>query len=170
MTSAQLVPTLLVPLIVWRLYTRVRRNIGRQEFRPGRLQVRIAAFAAMLVLFGAIGFSKLPLVLGLVGGLVASVALAWLALRLTQFERTEDGIFYTPNGVIGAAVSLLFVARFAYRFVVLLQLRQAGAPVGSLSYRTPLTMATLGLLSGFYIVYSAGLLWRARHVPALAAD
>ena len=45
MTSTQLVPALIIPFIAWRVYRRVRRNIGRQQFRPAKLKASITVTA-----------------------------------------------------------------------------------------------------------------------------
>lgn len=42
-------------------------------------------------------------------------ALGVYGLRLTRFERTPTGLFYTPNAHLGIALSLLLVLRLGYR-------------------------------------------------------
>jgi hypothetical protein len=68
----------LIPLIAWRLYSRVRRLIGRQRSHAWRHWAAVVLFpllAAMLALAAA----RSPPALGvLVGGLVAgAVLLSW---------------------------------------------------------------------------------------------
>lgn len=168
MTSNQIVPALLVPFIAWRVYKRVRRNIGRQALRATRLKVSVAIFGAVLVGFAwfALGAPRVLAALG--GGLAVSAGLAGLALRLTKFEATPEGRFYTPNAAIGVAVSVLFVGRLAYRFLALGAAGTAAAdaatggasalPVG----QSALTYFLFGLSVGYYIFYYAGLLWKGR--------
>ena len=73
MTSRQLVPALIIPFIALRLYLRARRNIGRQPFRPARLQVSIGLFSTVLVVFAYFGLPH-PLTLGaLAGGIAVSL-------------------------------------------------------------------------------------------------
>src|SRR4051812_44895910 len=115
MTSAQLVPALVIPLVIWRVYRRVRGSIGRQPLQPKQLKFRVGFFVLVSVLIGW-GALRFPTALaGLGGGTALGVALGIVALRLTKFEFTPEGNFYTPNTAIGVAVTLVFVGRIAYR-------------------------------------------------------
>jgi len=115
---------------------------------------------------------------GLVG-LAAGAALAYIGVKLTRFDAMPAGIFYTPNGYIGAALSALLLGRLAYRFVVLyptLQAAQAGGdnPLDAFQ-RSPFTLALLAIVIGYYLAYYAGLLIRSSALPeqpgiAQAAD
>jgi hypothetical protein len=99
------------------------------------------------------------------GGCAAGVALALWGLRLTRFERTAEGFFYTPNAYIGVGLSLVLVARILYRME---QLYLGGAaPASNPSFaRSPLTLVIFGLVAGYYTCYAAGLLrWRKREAP-----
>src|SRR4051812_1629253 len=103
MTTAQIVPALLIPLIVWRIYSRVRRNIGRQRLRPGRLRFGAVAFA-LLIAAVALGTRWFPeSLVGLGAGVAVAVPLALLGLRLTRFEISDGDKFYTPNAILGLA-------------------------------------------------------------------
>lgn len=161
MTSTQIVPAIVVPLVVWRVYVRVRRNIGRQPLQPKRLKVRIAIFSVVLGVVALGSVLVPPSLLGLAAGVAASALLAWAGVRLTRFERTGDGDFYTPNTIIGVLLSLLLVGRLVYRFIVFRDALTAGQgptpPVGS-----PLTLAILGLTFGYYVAYYLGVLSRAK--------
>jgi hypothetical protein len=138
------------------------------------MKVRIALLclvAAMLVLRSM--HSPDLAAAGLVG-LAAGAALAYVGLRLTQFDRMPAGIFYTPNGTIGAILSALLLGRLAYRFFVLYPTVQSahaeGADPFSAFQRSPLTLALFGIVIGYYIAYSIGLLVRSRalrEAPAL---
>ena len=58
-----------------------------------------------------------PLELPLWGGVLLGAALGVLGLRLTRFEATSAGLFYTPSAHLGIALSTLLVCRIAYRFI-----------------------------------------------------
>lgn len=166
MTSRQLVPAILIPLIAWRVYRRVRRNIGRQPFRPTRLKVSIGIFSTVTALFAAGGFFHLPALAALLGGLVLGAPIALYGLKLTKFEDTPEGKFYTPDTALGVGISALFIGRIAYRFLVLygapgLQAAQAPQP-----FQSPLTFFLFGLSAGYFIAYQAGVLIRS-HRPAV---
>src|SRR5262249_25749346 len=113
------VPILFGGLIVWGIYRRVRRNIGRQKVRPRRIILSIVIFSAVSVLIIASSLHNLNLLLGIGGGLLLGAGLGLAGLRLTKFETTDEGHFYTPDMRIGIALSLLFVGRLLYRFWVL---------------------------------------------------
>jgi hypothetical protein len=161
MTSSQLVPALLVPLIIWRIYARVRRNIGRQPYRPRRLMgaaIFFCVITALLALAAAYAHAGLG---ALAGGLLIAVGLGALSLQLTTWENSADGEFYTPNRIIGIAVTLLFIGRFVYRMVVLLGTPPDDGPPPGL-WQSPLTFLIFGVTAGYYITYSLGLYIRGR--------
>ena len=152
----------LVPLVAWRLYSRVRRMVGRQRLSPRRHWVTVALFPSLAVLVGIGAASNPSAVEALAVGTAAGAALAIVGLRLTRFERTAEGWFYTPNAHIGIVVSVAFAARIAWRFVELGGLRGgfAAGPPPDLA-RSPLTLCLFGALAAYYAVYAGGLLrWR----------
>ncbi len=163
MTPKQLVPAVVLPLIAWRIYYRVRRNIGRQPFKPGRMTAAIVSFG-LLTLFVAVGASThLPSLGALGGGLVLGIPLAMYGLHLTKFETTPDGKFYTPNTGIGIALTVLFFGRMGYRmFVVMDSPPPQGVPALPL-YHSPLTLLIFGVTTGYYITYYGGARRRGQH-------
>ena len=58
MTSSQLIPVLLTPVIAWRVYRRFRKNVGRQPYRPVRLAAYGSMFLATVALIGAVSFEQ----------------------------------------------------------------------------------------------------------------
>jgi hypothetical protein len=170
MTSAQLVPAVLVPLVVWRIYRRVRRNIGPQPYQPRRLKARVIIFSVLILLFAAVAARDSMSLLAYAGGIAASVLLGWLGVRLTTFQREPDAETFTPNTLIGVILSLILVGRIVYRFVVLYSAMQAGVHPPATPLQSPLTMIILGLTFGYYVAYYAGVLihWKRTHpgVPA----
>jgi hypothetical protein len=170
MTSAQLAPAIFLPLVAWRVYVRVRRNVGPQLLEPKRLKARVYIFAAITLLF-AVGTAMFPMALpAFAGGVAGSVALAWLGVRLTTFQRTPKGDFYTPNTIIGVGLSLLLVARLAYRFTVIYEGSAAGSRLSQPTLGSPLTVAILGLMFGYYVAYYIGVLARAKHLDRESAQ
>lgn len=164
MTSTQLVPAIVAPLIVWRVYVRVRRNIGRQRLEPRALKVRIAVFGLVLLVIAAGAAFFLPGLLALLAGVAGSVALAWAGVRLTKFERTPEGDFFTPNTVIGIALSLLLIGRLVYRLTVVYQHASASGERLPYTMGSPLTLGILGLTFGYYVAYYTGVLVQSRRV------
>ena len=160
-------PIIFGGLIVWGLYRRVRRNIGQQKLRPVRSIISIVILAAVSVLFVgmAVQLQMPKLLLGIGGGMALGVPLGLLGLRLTKFETTEAGHFYTPDMRIGIALSLLFAGRMLYRFWVLGNISTASRQPQML--QSPLTFFIFGLVAGYYIVYHIGILVHARDRAAV---
>ena len=159
MTPQTIVVIAVVPLVAWRLYSRIRRFIGRQRSRAGRHWAAVVLFPLMVALLGVAAAANATALAALGGGVAVGAALGVAGLRLTRFERTAEGWFYTPNAHIGIALSVLFTARIAWR-VAEIELHGA-APGGAQLASSPLTLAVFGMLAGYYMVYAAGLLrWR----------
>jgi MFS family permease len=155
MTPAPIAPFLIGGLVAWGIYRRVRRNIGRQPLRPRRITVSIVIFSVVSILFFIMSLQHPRLMLGIGGGLLCGVLLGFVGLRLTKFETTDQGHFYTPNTHIGVALSALFIGRMLYRFWVL---RDADYSSGHPPpFQSPLTFFIFGLIAGYYIVYYIGL-------------
>jgi hypothetical protein len=151
----------LIPLIVWRLYSRIRRMVGRQRLSRIRPWVSVFLFPVLVLLLALLSRHH-PVALGtLCGGLAAGALLAVYGLRLTRFERTPQGLFYTPNAYLGVALSLLLVGRVLYRLVQVYSGDALTAAASSDFVRSPATLAIFGTLAGYYVAYAAGLLrWR----------
>ena len=152
-----------VALVVWRVYARIRRVIGRQRLSTVRPWITVVAFPLLLVLVLTDGLAH-PLVgVAVIAGAALGIGLGVLGIRLTKFEVTPAGLFYTPNAHLGIALSLLFVLRLGYRVVTLAALGQRFDPQSLQLGASPLTMAIFGTLAGYYVTYAIGLLrWRAR--------
>lgn len=159
-----------VPLVGLILYRRVRRNFGRQPLRVGRLMLRsglLALVAAILLVVGLVGAGAASTAgLGVLAGLAAGGVLAVVGLRMTRFEHGASGHWYTPNPMIGVALTALLLGRLAYRFFAVraLSATATAADPSSLEalQRSPLTLALAALLIGYYLVYCIGLLRAAR--------
>jgi hypothetical protein len=150
----------LVPLIAWRLYSRVRRMIGRQRLSRIRPWIPVCLIPLLVLLLAFVSREHPIALAALAGGLAAGGVLALYGLRLTRFERTAQGLFYTPNAYLGVALSLLLVGRVLYR---LIQVYSGDALTAASSdfVRSPATLAIFGTLAGYYVAYAIGLLrWR----------
>ena len=112
--TSPVVPILIGGLFAWGIYRRVRRNIGRQPLHPRRAITSISILSLVSVLIVGTSLQNQNLLLGFGGGLLLGALLGFVGLRLTKFETTEEGHFYTPNTHIGVALSVLFVGRLLY--------------------------------------------------------
>ena len=143
-------------LIAWGIYRRVRRNIGRQPLRPTRIIISLVVLTLISVLLTFISLEFPKLLLGVGAGVALGVALGFVGLRLTKFETTDQGHFFTPNTHIGIVLSVLFVGRIAYRFIVAGNAATTQNP--AMPFQSPLTLFIFGLTVGYYIVYQIGIL------------
>jgi hypothetical protein len=160
MTSPSVMPILFGGLMAWGIYRRIRRSIGRQPLRPRRIIVSIVILSVISIVIFSLSLLLPKLMLGLGGGLLLGALLGFVGLRLTKFETTEAGHFYTPNTHIGIVLSMLFVGRMAYRFWVM---RDATAASNSPPpFQSPLTLFIFGLTAGYYLLYYVGLFIHTR--------
>ena len=156
-------PVLALSLVAWGMYRRIRRNIGQQPIQPKRMIARIVLFSVITLLIAAVSVFHPSTLVGLGAGILLGVPLALVGLRLTRFETTAAGRFYTPNTYIGMALSVLLVGRVAYRFLILSGMSQAFNPQTSKPFmQSPLTLSLFGLMAGYYVAYYTGLLLRSR--------
>jgi hypothetical protein len=148
----------IVPIVIWRLYSRVKRNVGRQHFSRWRPWLTLTLFPAIAILI-SLGAAAQPLrLLAMVAGIAAGAALGAFGTRHTKFENTPAGIFYTPNAHIGIALSVLFTGRVIYRMIQLYSMDPNTQPNPADFASSPLTLAIFGLLAGYYVTYAIGLL------------
>ena len=162
--NPNLVIALVVPLIAWRVYKRVRRHIGRQRSRLWRHWAGTVLCPLLLLLMGLAALRSMEAEVALLGGIAGGFGLGVFGLRLTRFERDGTGFYYTPNPYLGVGLSLLLVGRIAWRLAELYQMHGNMPPAASQDLaRSPLTLLMVGVVFGYYAVYSFGLLrWRRR--------
>jgi hypothetical protein len=142
------------------MYRRVRRNIGRQNLHPRRAITSIVILSLVSLSIVGTSLQNTNLLLGFGGGLLLGALLGFAGLRLTRFETTNEGHFYTPNTPIGVALSLLLIGRMAYRFWVLRDI--STTPIHPPPMQSPLTFFIIGLTVGYYLVYQTGLFIHSR--------
>jgi hypothetical protein len=166
---------LITATMLWAVYRRARRLIGRQPVLPGRLRSRIALLGLVVCLVAAAISRDLPMLAALAGGAVCGAVLSQTGLRLTRFEVTPEGRFYTPNSYLGLAMVALFLGRELYEFLDLNHGTLLAASAASALARpfpndplaqSPLSLGILGAVLGYYIAYAVGILQRARSIAA----
>ena len=163
MAQPNVFPLVFVGLILWRVYRRIRRSIGRQPVRTKRLITGIVIYSVLCVLL-ALGAMRHPKVIaGLGGGLLLGIPLALVGLRFTRFESAPEGRFYTSHPYIGITIAAVLVVRMFYRLTELFGSRsQFQRP--PVMMQSALTLSLFGLLAGYYIAYNAGVLISSRKV------
>jgi hypothetical protein len=152
---------ILAPVLVWRIYARVKSRMARQRSIVSRHYTGLLAFFAMVAV-PASELSDAVSLAALAGGLLGGLALGAYGLRVTRFEETEEGYFYTPNARLGILVAMALVARVLYLGVLIYANKGSNMPTPKFT-DSPLTMLTVGLTAGYFWMYSAGLLrWRIK--------
>jgi hypothetical protein len=152
----------MLPILVWSFYRRIKRNISRQRLRLPRVLLSLVIFSVLVVVFTAQALPHPKLLAGIFGGLATGIPLAFLGLKLTRFETLESVQYYKPNLYLGMSLSLLLVGRIIYRVLVLT------AQIPSLGNHPPqfmqsaLTLYLFSLTAGYYLTYYSGVLWRSR--------
>jgi cytochrome b561 len=171
--TSSMVIVALVPLILWRLYSRFRRLVGRQRSRAWR-HWTAAIFYPLVIVLLAIPAMLNPYSLAALGaGIATGIALAVFGLKVTLYEATPEGFFYTPHAHIGIGLSLLLVLRIGYRFYQISQMGAAPPPGHMQDFtRSPLTLVIIGMVASYYTAYAIGILrWRARTmVPSVPTE
>jgi hypothetical protein len=165
-------PLLVSVVILFLLFRRIRRSVGRQPLRRNSLRFRLVLLlvvGGMLLLSPTMTPASRP---AAILGLLVGAGLAAFSLRHTKLESTSTGQFYTPHVYIGLAVIALLITRMGYR---LIQVYSVGGPVAAMgpnavpaAVSTPLTFGFLFTTIGYYVCYLGGLLWWARRSPGLA--
>ncbi|WP_067934615.1 hypothetical protein [Alicyclobacillus kakegawensis] len=172
MESHVLPVLLIVILVAFGLYRRVRRTVTFQPIQRRRMIIRSLLFVLLLVLFVGTA-AKTDLSYGVMGiGILAGLALAWVAAATTRFE-IRNGIWhYRPSGWVSGVVLLLFIGRLAYRLLELyhsedLAAASNGQPahLQANNYTSdPWTLLAFFILFSYYAAYFAYLLWKERRL------
>lgn len=159
----------LAPLLVWRVYSRIKGMMKRQQSIMQRHYTGVLAFTVIVLVaasqliydLGSLGW----LVVGTLGGIGYGV---W-GLKLTRFEDVKEGYFFTPNARLGLIIAMLFMAAVMYIGFEI----YANQGLGSATPKVTdyiFFMPCLGLMAGYFGTYSVGLLrWRWKLRKALDA-
>ena len=157
-----LTPFIATAAIGWLYYRRIRRQFGRQPWKPGaRYWLRVALLSLLLAGLLIAGATIAGGALAVSGGLAAGIVLGALSLHHTRIEHIDGARWYTPNPWIGGALSLVLLGRLAWRW-------QGGAfaAVGGGAHAaqdpSALTLGIVAALLAFYLVNGTGLAWRMR--------
>jgi hypothetical protein len=173
LTGAQVKPYVLgvvTVLVIWRVYIRVRRIVGRQKFSAMRSWVSVCFFPILIAILLVGTFTRPLLSLSVIAGVAIGIALSMYGLRHTKFEHSSDGHFYTPGAHIGIALALLFIGRVAYKLIHKYVLTSGYTLSPTEIVNSPLTLLIICTLAGYFATFAFGLLrWRSTGVaPSIA--
>jgi hypothetical protein len=152
----------LLPVLVWRIYQRLKTQMARQRSILSRHYTGLLVFAALVLVpiteLGDRPFSLAALALGAIAG----IGLGSYGLRRTRFEDTSEGYFFTPPSRMGILVAMLLVARVLYLGIEIYMNQGSSQPNPRFS-DSPATMFCVGLTGAYFATFSAALMrWRQR--------
>lgn len=152
----------LVPLLVWRIYSRIKNQMARQRSIVSRHYTGVIVFAAMVLVPGTeLGDRPFQLA-ALAAGAIAGIALGSYGLRRTRFEDTPEGYFFTPPSRMGVLVAMVLVARVIYLGIEIYMNQGSNRPNPRFT-DSPITMLCLGMTAAYFATFSVGLMrWRQR--------
>ena len=152
----------LVPLLVWRIHSRLKHQMTRQRSIMSRHYTGLFVFAALIVIPGSeLGDRPFQLA-ALAAGAIAGIALGTYGLRRTRFEDTPEGYFFTPPSRMGILVAMLLVARVIYLGIEIYMNQGSNKPNPRFT-DSPVTMLCLGITAAYFATFSASFLrWRQR--------
>jgi len=160
---------LLVPLVAWRVHSRIRRMVGRQRLSKWRARITLIIFPLVSLMLASAAIAHPERLALFAVALAAGGALSMYGIKKTKFEATPGMLYYTPNAHLGIALSVLFLARIAWRVFEVWHL-PPGTANGQEFARSPLTLGVFGLLAGYYMGYATGLLHYRRGVLKAKAE
>jgi hypothetical protein len=150
----------LAPVLVWRIYSRIKAQMTRQRSILQRHYTGLGVFAAMAIVPMSQLMDDLSLLPWLVGGVAAGLGYGWWGLKKTRYEVTQEGYFFTPHRLLGLVVAMQFVAFLMYIGFEIYANQGSGQATPKVT-DYPLALSSMGLVAGYFGIYSAGLLkWR----------
>jgi hypothetical protein len=155
-------------IILFVMYRRIRRTVGSQPYLPRRLRVRIGIFSVLGLLLLSLGLEQPILWAGDAVGAASGGALAVFAIRHSQFERRESGLYYRTHTGIQLAVVALLLIRVVVRFAKIgsAATDPSADPANPAPMQTmagdPWTSGMFFVLIAFYITYYLYILHRGK--------
>lgn len=152
----------LTPILVWRIYARLKTQMARQRSIMSRHYTGVLVFGAMILVSLSEVLAR-PYEMGaLAAGTALGVFWSVFGLRRTVYEDTEGGYFFTPPMRLGIVMAMVLVARVLYIGIEIYANQGSGLPAPRFT-ESPLTMLCVGLSAGYFLAYSMGLLlWRRK--------
>lgn len=168
MDMPTIVLLLLVPLAIWRIYSRLKRLMGRNQSELWRHAAYATLAGVTLAVLAVLLVGKWQALAALLVGAAVGAALGHRNFKLTRLQNTAEGFFYTQNRRFGLLVTMLFFSRLIYRLFEAYLHMHDRLPLDPDFIGQPLTAVVFGLTAGFWGGYHLLLLrWRrsAKPVP-----
>jgi len=122
----------LTPILVWRIYSRLKTQMARQRSIMSRHYTGILVFGALILVPLAQVMARPMELAALAAGTALGVFWGVFALRHTRYEDTQEGYWFTPPMRLGIVMAMVLVARILY---VVFELYTLGSVVGCSSPR-----------------------------------
>ncbi len=156
----------LIPLLIWRIYSRIKRHLGPQKSILWRHIVVVILYPLALTALCIHALQYTSSLISLALGILIGLALAIYSLRVTRFEYLNLNFFYTPSAHIGITLSLILTGRLLYRLYEVCGGGITPEELEGLS-ESPATLLILGTFFGYYLSYTIGILRkRSRYIAA----
>lgn len=160
MSITTLALIILIPVLVWRIYSRLKSQMTRQRSIMSRHYTGLLVFGALVLVPAASLLDRPYGLIALAVGAVMGVLLGRYGLRRTRFEDTDEGYYFTPDRRLGVLVGMVLVARIIYLGIEIYMNQGSNLPNPRLT-DSPVTMYCLGLTDAYFAAYSFGLMrWR----------
>jgi hypothetical protein len=157
MNIYELALLVLTPLLVWRMYSRIKTAMAPQRSVMSRHWIGLGVFLAMALIVIAESSRDVALLAYALVGLAFGIGWGMFGARRTRMEVRDDGYWFRPYARLGIAIAMLFFARVLY---VGFDLYAGGQPVQRLT-DSPLTIIAMTVMAGYFGTISASLLrWR----------
>lgn len=162
METSTIALLLLSPILVWRIYTRIKATMKRQRSVMQRHYTGAGVFTGLLII-AASQLIDWPASLGWLGlGAAFGIGYGIWGLKLTRFETVSEGYYFTPNARLGVALAMQFVAAVLYVGFEIYANQGSGLPTPKVSDYI-FFLPSMGLMAGYFATYSAGMLrWRMK--------
>ncbi|NHN34564.1 hypothetical protein [Paenibacillus agricola] len=167
---------LIMAIVAFAIYRRVKRTVGYQKLSRTRLIFRTVMFGLLGCIFLYVGFLH-PLNLVADGiGLAAGLVLAFYAIKHIRFEKRVDAWYYRTALWVEITLIVLLLGRIIYKLLSIYLnnpvLFQSGAAPSLDSYtKDPVTVGIFFVLISFYIRYFTYLLGKSKELePASKLD
>jgi len=150
----------LVPLLIWRIYSRLKNQMARQRSILSRHYTGLFVFNVMLLVPATELLDRPFQLAALAAGAIAGIVLGNYGLRRTRFEDTPEGYFFTVPQRMGVLVAMLLVARVVYLGIEI-YMNQGSSQPNPRFTDSPVTMVCLGITAAYFATFSAALMrWR----------
>ena len=146
---------IMLPLVAWRVYVRLKRLFAHQRYSVWKHGFSVLGLSALAALMCYEAAKKHESLASLAGGLLLGFLIGGWCLYRTDFERRREGLFFTPDRYIGAALSVVLIGRLVWRGAN----GSTSAAGWSLQefIHNPSTLFLYGIFSGHYIAFAAGI-------------